>query len=282
MCDDAGVTERPAHFVPTDEGHFLPTRYAQSHWGEDHLNGPAVVGLAAWTLERTFGLPEFLPARLTVDLFKAARGVSTATPVRLVRDGRLVRNSECDIVQGDVTVARATMVQYRTSEAPRGEEWFAATDFTPPTDVDETSSTFISSDGAGWTSALVDHQNTSRKRTFGRTIDVVEGQPCSPFVRAVMAAEGTSLVTNLGTAGIGYINGDLTVALARLPHDDWIGVQADSHWAVDGVSVGTATLFDRAGAFGSGVVTAVSNPDAQIDFANDPFPERGVGLKDRS
>ena len=58
----------------------------------------------------------------------------------------------------------------------------------------------------------------------------------TPFVNAVMAAEGTSLVTNLGTAGIGYINGDLTVALARLPLDDWIGVQADSHWTADGVS----------------------------------------------
>jgi hypothetical protein len=38
--------------------------------------------------------------------------------------------------------------------------------------------------------------------------------------------------------------------------------------------VGTATLFDRAGAFGSGMVTAVSNPAAQIDFSDDPFPSR--------
>jgi acyl-CoA thioesterase len=89
-----------------------------------------------------------------------------------------------------------------------------------------------------------------------------------------MAAEGTSLVTNLGTAGVGYINGDLTVALARLPRDEWIGVQADSHWAADGIAVGTSTLFDGQGAIGTGMVTAVSNPDAQIDFRNDPFPER--------
>ena len=56
-------------------------------------------------------------------------------------------------------------------------------------------------------------------------------------------------------------------------------MQADSHLGVQGVSVGTATLFDSAGAFGSGMVTAISNPTAQIDFANDPFPERGAGLK---
>ena len=89
-----------------------------------------------------------------------------------------------------------------------------------------------------------------------------------------MAAEATSLVTNLGTDGVGYINGDLTVGLARLPVGEWIGVQGDSHWASEGVAVGTATLFDQDGAFGSGMTTAVSNPSAQIDFANDPFPLR--------
>jgi hypothetical protein len=51
-------------------------------------------------------------------------------------------------------------------------------------------------------------------------------------------------------------------------------VQADSHWVSDGVAVGTATLFDESGAFGSGLTTAISNPAAQIDFAHDPFPQR--------
>jgi hypothetical protein len=49
-------------------------------------------------------------------------------------------------------------------------------------------------------------------------------------------------------------------------------VQADSHLAHDGVSVGTATLFDESGPFGSGMVTAVANPGAQIDFTQVEFP----------
>ena len=75
----------------------------------------------------------------------------------------------------------------------------------------------------------------------------------------------------MGTAGVGFINGDLTVALARMPVDDWIGVQADSHVDADGIAVGTATLYDRAGAFGSGMVTAIANPAAQIDFTRSEF-----------
>lgn len=64
------------------------------------------------------------------------------------------------------------------------------------------------------------------------------------------------------------------MALTRLPQDEWIGAHADSHWARHGIAVGAATLFDHAGAFGSGLVTAISNPTAQIDFTNDPFPLR--------
>lgn len=261
------MTARPAHFTQTAEDTFLPTRNAQSHWGEDHLNGPALVGLAARTLEQHFGLEEFMPARLTVDLFRAARGVPTTCTTRLLREGRRVRNSECQLSQDGVPVVRATLVQYRRSEAPRGEEWSAPMDLPWPPATHEPRLLLVGSDDGGWSPMVADHRNTSRKRFLNRAIDVVEGVHNSPFVNAAMAAEGTSLATNLGTAGIGYINGDLTVGLARLPIGETICVQADSHWVADGISVGSATLYDRAGAFGTGVVTAVSNPGAQIEFA---------------
>jgi hypothetical protein len=64
-----------------------------------------------------------------------------------------------------------------------------------------------------------------------------------------------------------------------LPVDDWIGIQADSHWASDGISVGTATLFDHQGAFGSGMVTAVANPAAQIDFSGDATPLKSLNYE---
>lgn len=268
------MATEPAHFTAAESGEFLPTQFAQSHWGDDHLNGPAVVGLAGWVLEQESGSPDFMPARLTVDLFRAARGVPTTVVARLVRDGRRVRSAECEVLQEDRAVARATLLQYRRSVAPPGELWTATMSFPAPSVVDEATLTLVGSDEAGWSRSPGEHQNNSRKRFYNQAIEVVAGEKNSQFVRAVMAAEATSLVTNLGTQGVGYINGDLTVALARLPVGDWIGVQADSHWASDGVAVGTATLFDQSGAFGSGMTTAVANPAAQIDFSNDPFPLR--------
>ena len=269
----------PAHFSHADDGTFIPTRFAQSHWGDDHLNGPAIVGLAARELEKQCGSTDFMPARFTADLFRAARNVPTMVDVRVVRDGRRVRSAECDVIQLGRLAARATVVQYRRSSAPPGRQWTAPISFPEPPAQDHSILPYVGSDGAGWTRSPARHQNDSRKRFYNDGISVVGGEANSPFVRAVMIGEATSLVTNLGTEGIGYINGDLTVALSRLPVDEWIAVQADSHWACDGISVGTATLFDHLGAFGSGTTTAVANPAAQIDFSSDTFPVKGLNYE---
>jgi hypothetical protein len=269
------MATEPAHFTLSEDGAFTPTRFALSHWGDDHLNGPAVVGLAAQVLEKHFGSPDFMPTRLTVDLFRAARSAPTRVDVREVRDGRRVRSAECDVLQDGRAVARATLVQYRRSSAPPGRQWAASMPHPTPPTPDDQMMPFVGSQ-AGWTRTPAAHQNDSRKSFYYGGINVVAGEMVSPFVRAVIVAEATSLVTNLGTAGIGYINGDLTVALSRLPVDEWICIQGDSHWASDGIAVGTATLFDHEGAFGSGMTTAVANPAAQIDFTTRSFEKRGL------
>jgi hypothetical protein len=89
------------------------------------IDGSGVVGLAARSLEGECGSPEFMPARLTVDLFRAARGVCTTVTVRVVRDGRGIRSGECDVAQEGRLVARATLLQYRRSAAPPGRLWAA-------------------------------------------------------------------------------------------------------------------------------------------------------------
>lgn len=265
LCEDAGVFRAPAYIFESGDGAFHPTESALSRWGADMLNGPAVVGLAARCLESEHAVAGFQPARFTADLFKAARRVPTTVVTRRVRDGHRVRTAECDVIQSGVPVARATMVQYRRSGPPPGAEWATEHAFAAPAGVSGPVY-LIGSDDAGWSETGAEHLNTSRKRVYHRTAEVIAGEPAGPFVRAVIAAEATSLVCNLGTQGIGYINGDLTAALSRLPVGDYIGVQADSHWCADGVSVGSATLFDDLGPLGVGMVTALANPAAQIDF----------------
>lgn len=277
-----------------DEGiRYRPTTFAASLWAPGTLNGPAVCGLAARAVEAEFGRhesggDEFVPARCTIDLFKAARDIVTSTRVRVVRSGGRIRVLDVDVVQhpddaDEVVVARATTVFLRTSTNPPGRRWHRPADavtFHPPEiAADDDLSPRFASDAADdtvgeWERDMANHQNGHRKRMWSRAAPIVAGEKLTPFQRAVISAESASLVSNWGTTGIGFINCDLTVALSRLPSGERVGVEADVHIEDDGVSVSNAGLFDAHGMFGTALVTAVNNAAAQIDFTTVDTSER--------
>lgn len=247
----------------------MPTEWATSAWSSETLNGPAVCGAAARALELEFGTPDFIPARFTIDLFKAAKAVPTAFRTRQLRAGRRIILADVEVTQHDVAVARGTVVYLRKSGPPPGTEWAPDSVFCPPGHTpadDESTHPWVNTDQTEWTQGIAEHQNAMRKRAWGASMPVVPGEPASPFVHAVQSAESASLVTNLGTAGIGYINCDLTVAISRFPEGLLLGVEADNHITADGISVGSATLYDARGAYGTSVVTALSNAAVQVDF----------------
>lgn len=257
---------RPAYFVQQSNGSFRPTTSAAASWSDGVLSGQAIAGLAASTLERKYGAVGYLPARLTLDLLKPARAVATYTQTRLIRHGHRMRTAECDIIQNDWIVARATLLQYRQAHSSVDEQWETAMSVVAP---DSAENLHIDNDGTGWSPMGVRHHNVGRKRAYYGGLDAVAGLPATPFVRSAVVAEAAAnLVTDVGANGIGYINGDLTVALARLPRGVYIGVQADTHFSENGVSVGSATLFDDDGAFGSSMVTAMANPAARMEVSS--------------
>jgi hypothetical protein len=258
---------RPAYFVQQANGNFRPTTSAAASWSDGVLSGQAIAGLAASTLERKYGAVGYLPARLTLDLLKPARAVPTHTQTRLIRHGHRMRTAECDIIQDDWIVARATLLQYRQTNSSVDEQWESVMSVIAP-DSTENHPLHVDDDGTGWSPMGLRHHSTGRKRAYYGGLDAVAGLPATPFVRSAVVAEAAAnLVTDLGASGIGYVNGDLTVALTRLPRGVFIGVQADTHFSENGVSVGSATLFDDDGAFGSSMVTAMANPAARREVS---------------
>ncbi|MFF0491999.1 acyl-CoA thioesterase domain-containing protein [Nocardia sp. NPDC003482] len=260
------MTDMPSMFTLDDDGRYLPRKWAYGRWGADMLNGPAICAAAARSLEHAHGLAGFIPARFTIDLFKAAKGQPLEVHTEVIRSGRRIHIAAARVCQGEVEVAQARLVQLRAAEAPPGAEWHSEHPFTPP--ADSGLDWWYHSDH-DWSTTMSEHQNAGRKELWAVPLGAVEGEERSPFVQAVIAAESTSLVTNWGSAGIGYINADLTVALDRLPVGDRIGLRAETHLTDNGVSVGTATLLDSTGPIGTGMVTAIANAAAQIDFSGD-------------
>ncbi|MEU0543863.1 acyl-CoA thioesterase domain-containing protein [Nocardia sp. NPDC005978] len=267
------MVDVPAYFDVLGDG-VEPTRFAASQWSAAQVVGPALCGLMARQLELEHATDGFTPVRLTVDLFSAARFEHTTLPTVRVRDGNRIRVADVNVVQNGKIAARASAVLLRPSEQPAGELWHREREPVPPSlelaptgpepKIPLFSSTAAQDD---WSSVPTEHENNARKRTWQNPIRVMTGEELSPFQRVAMVAEATSMMTNWGDGGIGFINTDMTLAISRMPQGYEIGVEADSHFSERGMAVGVATLFDRLGSFGNCMVTSVSNAARQISSA---------------
>ncbi|WP_280400121.1 acyl-CoA thioesterase domain-containing protein [Nocardia carnea] len=255
----------------TREGEqFLPTRVAISSWSPTQVSGPAICGLLARELETRSPGQEFVPARFTVDMFSPVADEPTSLRSAVVREGKRICVIDAELVQHDEVRSRATVVYLRTGEVPAGDLWQPGRDLPVP-DIPDTSESgahplFKIGDGA-WTREFAAGQNAERKAIWQNMLPVVAGDPVTPFQRAAMAGDAASFMTNWGSAGIGYINSDVTLALARLPIGPGIGVLAQDQVGAAGISVGTVALYDRTGPLGTAVVTAVSNVWRQVDMS---------------
>jgi hypothetical protein len=88
-------------------------------------------------------------------------------------------------------------------------------------------------------------------------------------------ADGASLVTNWGDRGVQHINTDITLALSRLPETFEVGLLAVDRVESDGIAVGTAAVFDRAGQIGTAMVTSLVNAHRTVDFEGVQYTDTG-------
>ena len=274
-------------FTADPDGALVPTDVARSMWSRDQMHGVAVSGALARALEQHLaglGREDLVPTRYRVDLFKAARMEPCTVEVEEVRQGPrlcLLEASLTQTVDGDrVRVARASCMFLKPSENPSGSAWEPAERIgAPPLDVvppsDEPRVPFFASD-APWSQDFSAHQNTGRKRTWQTGLPVVAGERPTPFQVVAAVADATSMVVNWGTAGVQYINTDIDLALARLPESLEVGFAAVDRVEIDGLSVGSATVFDRSGTIGVASVTALANAKRPVDFEQVRYDDDGT------
>ena len=65
------MTKNQAFFSHNrDNDTFMPTPVSNGPWDPNSLHGRVVIGLLAHVIEQRHGSDEFVPARLTVDMFR--------------------------------------------------------------------------------------------------------------------------------------------------------------------------------------------------------------------
>jgi hypothetical protein len=90
---------------------------------------------------------------------------------------------------------------------------------------------------------------------------IIEGQSTSAAMRAVVAADfcnGTSSV--LDFRAWTFINGDLSVNLARDPVGEWVLLDAETWLGPDGAGIACAKLGDAEGYFGRAAQSILIEP----------------------
>jgi hypothetical protein len=258
-----------AFFVPVGS-ELHPSPEARSPWSDEMLHGRLLAALAARAVERDQVPEGMVPARITVDLFRAAplRPVQLETTVR--RDGRRVRVVECRIRCEGEDVAWASVLILRQGAAPEGRVWSPEPWRVPlPQELAEPEP--LPAGGARFPidiRRLGGAQSTDsffggsgpRQAWVREARYLVAGEEPSPFVRAVAAADLANPFANGGEQGLSFINADLSVYLGRLPVGDWIGLEVTNHIMDSGVAVGSCDLYDTSGRLGTATVASVANP----------------------
>lgn len=250
----------PAQFTRDGEG-FLSLPAAEGRWAPGTLSGPAIAGLLAQVIDIEFGEGR-VATSWHCDLFRMVRSGHLDVRTRLVRSGRRIRVAEAEIVQEGSPVVRAAVTFYRTAPQPDGTVWSDPHVPTPPP-PGGAHLAMASGDGE-YVSANTPEAwaNAERKTIWTSGWRVLDGEETTPFALAAMVSDCTNLVTGMGTGGVETINGDVSMALARPPIGDEIGLQADQLVISDGISISSASMFDRAGRFGVCTITGIATGSA--------------------
>jgi len=253
------MTNEP--FFIIDGTHYVPTPSARGPWNPNSLHGRVIAGLLGAEIERLHGSADFVPARLTVDMYRLPDLSAVEVTTRVVRQGNRIKVVDAEFVSGGISAGRATCQLLKRTVNPAGNVWKppswrvpAPGDIAPPTDG-------RSGMGGMWATRRIagDFGAVGEKRIWISEVrELIEGRALTPFVRVAVSADFVSPFANAGDAGLEFINSDVTLYLHREPSTEWIGYEVINHGATDGVAIGECFLYDEIGPIGSATCAALA------------------------
>ena len=255
----AVMTNEP--FYTRDGARFQPTPSSRGPWDPKSLHGRVIAGLLGYEIERSLNDAAFMPARLTVDMYRLPDLSPVEVTTRVVRDGGRLKVIDAEFFSAGTSMARATCQLLRRTENPDGNVWSPPNwDAPPPASIPDPEDRRGGMGGMWATKPISGAFGGTGKREvwMSEVRELIDGVPLTPFTRVALAADFASPFANAGDKGLGYINSDLTLYLHRLPATEWVGFEVVNHNATDGVAIGECFLYDEQGPIGSSTVCALA------------------------
>ncbi|MBB4375962.1 hypothetical protein GGD66_007508 [Bradyrhizobium sp. CIR48] len=235
---------------------FRATEHAGGPWSPDMLQGSATTALMTREVERLATESGFVVRRLTFDLWRPAGLRAFRAVSELLRDGRKAKTLQVRLMDGETEIGRCTALL----TAPSGES---------PTDPFASPMALDKAPEAGspppafaqkWSRYF---QNVSVRLIEGALekpgpaaawmrLDaaLVEGEPNTPLLQAVQAADFASGVAQIvDMRDWTFINPEISLYFFRPPESEWILIRAATRVGANGAGLTTATLSDLKGPF---------------------------------
>ena len=249
-------------FFKRDGALFVPTPSSRGPWNATSLHGRVIIALLAHEMEQKHGSADFMPVRLTVDMYQLPDMSPVEVTTRVIRAGNRIRVIDAEFISGGKSVARATCQMLKRGENPEGNRWTRPNWDAPHPDKIELPAGRSGPFGGMWAMKPVTGNVGTlgqKKQTWMSEVrSTVDDEPLTPFLRVASACDFASPFANAGDQGLGFINSDVTLYLHRLPVGEWIGFEAANHDATEGVAIGECYLYDVEGHIGSASCAAVA------------------------
>jgi hypothetical protein len=245
--------EKEAFFV-RDGAAFRANPISAGPWDPSSLHGRVVIGLLAHAIESEHGDEAYAPARLTVDMYRLAGFAPITVETRVLRSSHRLKVIDAEAFAGGVSIARATSQLLRRTQPPAGRVWTGPHWSAPhPDDMPIPDDQPLALGGMWEMRPIAGTMGTvgPRRLWMAEVRELVAGVMLTPWVRAALAADFASPFANAGDAGLGYINSDITLYLARAPRGRWIGFEVVNHQADAGVAIGECWIYDEDGPIGT-------------------------------
>lgn len=235
---------------------FRATEQAGGPWSPDMLQGSATTALMTREVERLANESGFAVRRLTFDLWRPAGQRAFRTIAELLRDGRRGKTVQVRLMDGKTEIGRCTALL----TAPSGES--PVDPFARPVATDKAPEAGARPPAFAqkWSRYF---QNVSVRLIEGALekpgpaaawmrldAPLVEGEPNTPLLQAVQAADFASGVAQIvDMRDWTFINPEISLYFFRPPEGEWILIRAATRVGANGAGLTTATLSDYKGPF---------------------------------
>lgn len=240
---------------------FVPSAMTAGPWSSDAQHGGPVAALLARAAESVGSAVAVDVVRLSVELMRPVPLSPLSVTASLARPGRKVQLVDASISADDVEVARARALRIRVEHMDIAEPEPSPPTPPPPDGVAPSGI----EPRAAFTGAVdLRFVRGSWEETGPCTLwvkllaPVVADEDPSPLQRTAAATDfgnGVSRVVDFDDYT--FPNVDLTVALARMPLGEWIGLDVISRLSPSGYGQAESQIFDRSGPVGRAVQSLI-------------------------